>query len=249
MGKKVDQYRNALRECPDWAAYLRANSNLPGPRGNLELAEAVFLEGNRELFLKFIASDSAQVAENTPGVFVVFCGILGLGRLLVGGEKTCFQTLRTYAGDGRWRIREAVAMALQKYGTGDIQGLLAEMRNWMDGSLLEQRAVVAALCEPALLRDAAVAGEVLAILDEITTALSRAGQRKSDDFRVLRQALAYGWSVAAAAEMVAGKAAMERWFTCQDPDVRWLMRENLKKKRLERADSVWVEHWKEICLS
>lgn len=245
MGIKIEQYRIALRGCPDWAVYLRANSNLPGPRGNLELAEAVYLEGSREQFLSLIAGDSAQITENTPEMYVVFCGIVGLGRLLAGGERACLPTLRAYASDGRWRIREGVAIALQKYGAVDIHGLLAEMRVWAGGSFLEQRAVVAALCEPALLGDAAIAREVLGILDEITAALSQASERKSDAFRVLRQALAYGWSVAAAAEMQTGKAAMEGWFSSQDPDVRWLMRENLKKKRLERADGAWVKKWQD----
>lgn len=245
MGMKIEQYRMALRECPDWAAFLRANSNLPGPRGNLELAEAIYLEGSRDQFLRLIAGDSAQAAENTPEMYVIFCGIVGLGRLLVGGERACLPTLRAYASDGRWRIREGVAIALQKYGAVDIHGLLAEMHAWAGGSFLEQRAVVAALCEPALLGDPGVAREVLGILDVITAALSQASERKSDGFRVLRQALAYGWSVAAAAEMQAGKAALEGWFSSPDPDVRWLMRENLKKKRLERADSAWVKKWRD----
>lgn len=244
MTAKVDQYRKELRDCADWPAYLKANSHLPGPRGNLELAEAVYLEGSRDLFTSLIADDSPEILENTPGVFAVFCGILGLGRLLGEGELKWLPTLRAYANDPRWRVREAVAMALQKFGGADLNGLLAQMREWAEGSLLEQRAVVAALCEPALLFNPAVVKAVLEILDRITEALSRAQERKGDDLRALRQTLGYGWSVVAAADMAQGKAAMERWFASPDPYVRWVMRENLKKKRLERADTVWVEKWK-----
>ena len=41
-----------------------------------------------------------------------------------------------------------------------------------------------------------------------------------------------------------GKRRMEKWFTTADKDVIWVMRENLKKNRLARMDSQWVEKWK-----
>ncbi|GAP15914.1 hypothetical protein LARV_03709 [Longilinea arvoryzae] len=244
MSSKIDLYRSALRECPDWPGYLCANSHLPGPRGNLELAEAVFQEASREMILSLIARDSTEVEENSPQVFGVFCGVFGLGRLLAGGELDWMPKLREYASDRRWRVREAVAWALQKYGAADMPGLLAQMRPWAAGTFLEQRAVAVALCEPSLLNDPAAVREVLQILDGITVSLSRAVERKTDDFRALRQTLGYGWSVAAVASWADGKAFLERWFECADPDVRWLMRENLKKKRLERADSDWVQKWR-----
>ena len=65
-------------------------------------------------------------------------------------------------------------------------------------------------------------------------------ERRSEEFRVLRQALGYCWSVAVAAQPELGKPAMERWLACPDRDVRWILRENLKKKRLLRMDEVWV---------
>ena len=39
MGTVAD-HRAALAELGDWSGYLAANSHLPGPRGNLELAAA-----------------------------------------------------------------------------------------------------------------------------------------------------------------------------------------------------------------
>jgi hypothetical protein len=53
---------------------------------------------------------------------------------------------------------------------------------------------------------------------------------------VLRQALGYCWSVAIAASPDEGFRLFERWATIEDADVRWVVRENLKKKRLARAD-------------
>ena len=46
---KRETYRAILRDMPDWDAYLLRESGLPGPRGNLELAQAVADEG--DLFL------------------------------------------------------------------------------------------------------------------------------------------------------------------------------------------------------
>ncbi len=56
----------------------------------------------------------------------------------------------------------------------------------------------------------------------------------------LRKGLAYCWSVAVAAYPEAGKPAMEKWLANEDKDVRWIMRENLKKNRLVRMDAGWV---------
>ena len=74
----------------------------------------------------------------------------------------------------------------------------------------------------------------------ITISILTGDNRRDDQFRVLRQALGYCWSVAVVALPEAGRVAMERWCACDDPDVRWIMRENLKKKRLERMDAEWV---------
>ncbi|MBA3873794.1 MAG: hypothetical protein H0X30_32070, partial [Anaerolineae bacterium] len=56
-----------------------------------------------------------------------------------------------------------------------------------------------------------------------------------------RKGLAYCWSVAVAALPEQGKPLMEKWLASSDKDIRWLMRENLKKDRLKRMDSAWVD--------
>ena len=32
---------------------------------------------------------------------------------------------------------------------------------------------------------------------------------------------------------------MEHWLVSPDPDIRWIMRENLKKNRLVQMDAAW----------
>jgi len=38
---------------------------------------------------------------------------------------------------------------------------------------------------------------------------------------------------------------MEKWCGSRDHDIIWIMRQNLKKKRLERMDPAWVSYWQE----
>ena len=237
---KVDSYRALLRSMTEWDTFLLEQSCLPGPRANLELAHAVALEGSTRLFWRYVTSGPDVAGTNTPQVFLVVCGVLGLGRLLAEGEPSALQELRRLASDPRWRVREAVAMALQAWGDSGVRALLNAMRQWSAGKPLEQRAAAAALAEPRLLRRAEDAEDVLDILDAITMSVVSQSERKSEAFSVLRQGLGYCWSVAVVALPEAGMGRMELWLRSSDPDVRWIMRENLRKKRLARLDPEWV---------
>ncbi len=241
--KEVDAYREALRRISDWDAFLLAESGLPGPRGNLSLAQAVADEGDEELFERYQALDAEEAPTNSPYEFLAFCGVLGLGRVLAEGKREVLPTLRSHASDRRWRLREAVAMALQRLGTVDMDSLLQEMEEWSEGNLLERRAAAAALCEPNLLSRREHARGVLRVLDQITASIRDVEDRRSDDFKALRKGLGYCWSVAVAALPEEGRAAMKKWFSSQDKDVLWIMKQNLRKKRLVRIDAEWVERW------
>jgi hypothetical protein len=240
---KSDEYRSALSRLKDWDEYLLQHSGLPGPRGNIELAQVVADEGDRELFERYLAYTPDRAATNSPYEFLAFCGALGLGRLLAEGDRSQLARLRTCASDPRWRMREGVAMALQRLGDKDVAALVAEMRSWANGTPLEQRAAAAALCEPRLLRRVEDARATLQILDGITASLERRTDRKSEGLIALRKGLAYCWSVAVAALPEEGKPLMEGWLVNRDPDIRWIMRENLRKTRLDRMDAAWVRQW------
>jgi hypothetical protein len=244
---KSELYRLKLRQLDDWAPFLLRESGLPGPRGNLELAHAVAAEGERARFLRYLAYGPDQAPTNSPYEFLVFCGLLGLGRLVAEGEREHLPTLRRYSSDPRWRMREAVAMALQWFGRADMESLLTEMAGWASGGWLEQRAAVAALCEPALLGDPADVEQVLELLDEVTARLAEAtgDERKIDAYRTLRKGLGYCWSVAVSAAPEIGCPRMERWLVSEDRDVRWVMKTNLGKKRLARVAPGWVAEWRQ----
>jgi hypothetical protein len=40
-----------------------------------------------------------------------------------------------------------------------------------------------------------------------------------------------------------GKELMGKWAADSDGDIRWIMKENLKKNRLVRMDADWVKQW------
>lgn len=142
-------------------------------------------------------------------------------------------------------MREAVAIALQRYGDASVARLLDELEGWVAGSRLEQRAAVAAICEPRLLRDRAQTRRAIALVERVTASVAGAGD-DADGRRVLRQALGYGWSVLIAADPERGKPAFERLLASDNPDIRWIVRENLKKARLERADLAWTARIRDV---
>jgi hypothetical protein len=242
--KKADAYREVLGTLEDWDAFLLQESRLPGPRANLELAHVVSEEGDEGIFEHLLSFDAEKAQTNSPHEFLAFCGVLGLGKLLSGGKIEALKTLRLSASDPRWRIREAVAMVLQCLGEVDMDALLGEMTQWSKGNMLEQRAAAAALCEPKLLRNQDQIVRALQILDHITASLQSVENRKGDEFKALRKGLGYCWSVAVVALPETGKHTMEKWFASDDRDVRWIMKENLKKKRLERMDAEWITTWR-----
>lgn len=223
MGERVDQYRKDLRELKDWEPYLRKHSGLPGPRANLELVAAVAEEADADRLWRLSASSDE---------FLALCGTAGLGRIALMEPDTVMTWLRELAADRRWRVREGVAIALQRLGREDMPMLLAEMKSWSRDDSFVQKAAAAGLCEPALLKRPEEAVEVLAILDRITTSVATAEHRRDEGFKVLRQALGYCWSVAAAAAPQNARPYIEKWLRSRDKDIVWIMKSNLSKARM-----------------
>jgi HEAT repeat protein len=181
---------------------------------------------------------------NDPHEFLAFCGVVGLGRLLAEGDVSILGQLRPFASDPRWRLREGVAMALQRLGKADMRRLLEAMQQWSTGSWLEKRAAAAALAEPALLHKEPDALEALQILERITASMEDSADAKNEGFKILQQGLSYCWSVVVAAAPEQGKRIMEKWLAGPDRIIQRIMQENLKKNRLVRMDAAWVEKWR-----
>ncbi|MGH3479057.1 MAG: HEAT repeat domain-containing protein [Nocardioidaceae bacterium] len=229
--RRVDEYRAVLRPLgkPEWPTYLAEHSGLPGPRGNIELARAVAEEADAAYLEELIATDDE---------YLVFCGVVGLGRLLAeGGGGDLQQRLRVHAADDRWRVREAVAMALQRLGDSDMPRMLDLVTDWSDDSNpLVQRAAAAGVCEPRLLRTPEAVATAIEVCDRTTRSLAArpSNERRDPGVRALRKGLGYCWSVAVAADPVSGLPRFRALSEGTDADVAWIVRENSRKTRLAR---------------
>jgi hypothetical protein len=227
-------------------AYLIEHSNLPGPRGNLELAHALAEELaaapiEARLWAKLDAWSGLSAAEAGTGnrrEYLPFCATVAFGALYrreVRRRPQILKRLRSAANDPRWRMREAAAMALQKIGESWSEELLEVLGQWLEHpTLLEQRAVAAALAHPPLLADEGFARASLRLAEHILADFVRQEPqaRQTEEFRVLRQGLGYALSVLVAALPEQGFEMLERWARITDPDIAWILKENLKKKRL-----------------
>ena len=216
------------------------NSNLPGPRGNLELMYSFSKKasaGEVEECLSYVADD----LRNSPEEFVAMCGIVGYAVVNKEKLKETVTFLRKFASHVSWRIREAVAMGIQEM-TGDrLEEMMHELSGWLSGNELEKRAVVAALCEPKLLKGKARVSEVFSILSDITLNSFPEVGKLTDGQISLRKALGYGWSVAVVAFPDEGKCFFENLAENPNRHIRWIVKENLKKNRLSLMDKKWVE--------
>lgn len=224
-------YREALAGLSDAeiAGYLSANSNLPGPRGNLTLLDAAGDVLPQRVALR-LADD--------PDEFLACAGVVTVGRLLLErpGDPSLIALLTDRAGDDRWRVREAVAIAAQRVGDADQPQLRSLVADWVASpNPLVVRAGIAAICEPRLLSDpltATAALDACVRATELLVGLS-VSQRRSADVRTLRQGLGYCWSVAVAG---APDAGVPRFLALDpaDPDVAWVIKSNRSKQRLAR---------------
>jgi hypothetical protein len=241
---------------PELKALLEKNSGLPGPRGNLELAHsfaasvaAMHINEWQWEFLTATSSMSPNKAPvNTSREYLPFCATLALGALYANGlprtrRRPALAAFAEAAEDPRWRMREACAMALQLIGEKDTEALKEIIAGWLPGaSYLTLRAVAAALAHPPLLKDTAFARYTLETARTLVAALSRADgkARGSESYKTFRQGLGYALSVFVAALPGEGFALLRKTAALRDPDVAWVVRENLKKKRIS-------EEWPKEC--
>jgi hypothetical protein len=228
--------------------YLVTHSNLPGPRGNLELAQAfadavaccTTQEAERlwALCLEMTAISPDEAPVNDPREFIPFCGTVGLGALsaaMVQYVEPALQALHELANDSRWRMREGVCFGLQRLIAVHPQQIAAALEGWVaDGNWLELRAAAAAVAEPALLLDPELARSALCLHERILDRVLQARDRRSEPFKALRKGLGYTLSVVVGAIPDEGFAWLARLVDAQDADVLWIVRQNLKKNRLVR---------------
>jgi len=230
--------------------YLHEQSRLPGPRANLELVnELSYLlaalsaeqpDKVQSVLNYLISDDRSKVVSNTPAEFVVLCGIVAFGACAAAQPKwrgEVFELLEHYACNTCWRVRQGVEIAFQRVLTVAPQetiSFLAIMAS--QGNYFQQRAAIAAIAEPALLYSPEIVQAALSIQRVVLERLhsAPAADRKREDFRALRQTQGYALSVITAVVPEKGFALMRNCATWGDADITWILRENLKKKRLAK---------------
>jgi hypothetical protein len=230
--------------------YLREHGGLPGAHANLELAENVShllaaalprnADGVHSLINYFVNGDRRMVGGNTPAEFVMVCGIFSYGVCAVAHpawREEAFSLLHHYARSPYRRIREGVMVAYQQLLDADPQPVLARLKALMlEGNYVQQCVAVTTLSEPRLLYHAETLSVALELqrlaLEHVRNAPT--ADRKKEGFRALRRALGFTLSVITAAEPEQGFALMRECAAWNDPDITWILRENLKKKRLAR---------------
>ncbi|HUU61498.1 MAG TPA: hypothetical protein VMX37_03850 [Acidimicrobiia bacterium] len=235
--------------------FLREHSNLPGPRGNLELAwqfadlVAARAAGNRAAAVWEVVTDLAAVGPDEaptgdPGEFVAFCGTLAAAGFAgeASRQADVWQTLRRAAEDPRWRLREAAAQGIQRALALDRPGTLAVLGKWAaGGGWLLLRVVAAGIADPPLLADRVLAAAALRLHEVVCGRFTAATNPRDPDFRVLRQGLGFTLSVVVAAAPEPGFTLLRRLAALADRDLAWVLRSNLGKARLARSHPEEVE--------
>ncbi|MFX0015339.1 MAG: hypothetical protein ACFFBQ_10435 [Promethearchaeota archaeon] len=228
--------------------YLTRNSNLPGRRANLELAKAFTMviednwKGNEELIWKFITIlcdiTPNQAPTNDPKEFLPFCATWTLGSIGVISKshyKEVFYRLKELANDSRWRIREAVAKGIHRLIEENYEEATKELATWiLKNQYLLMRAVVTGVAEPNLLKNDQMKKQALTLHKEVFNEIMNRNDEKTDEFNVLKKGLAYSLSVVVQAIPEEGFRYMEELTTSQDKDIKWILKQNLKKNRLSK---------------
>ncbi len=227
-------------------AYIIANSSLPGPRANLELA-GVFAD----LIEKHAAEDSGRIwgwlnvmlafspeeaPVNDPKEFLPFCGVRGMAALASACPQflnAALGKLKTLAEDKRWRIREAVAQGIQKLLVKERVYTLKTLHSWVGtDNWLIMRAVAAGVAEPTLLKSPQIVKASFDLHRKVLSAILAHEERRTEAFRILRKALGYTLSVIIEGDPVHGFSYLRKLARSRDGDLRWIVNENLKKSRL-----------------
>jgi len=244
--KKYDLYKAELERTRNWLDYLKNNSMLPGRRANLELLEVIVDLGNEDFFTQCLQYENSIAPGNTPGEFIAMCGTAGLSKLILQGQVEYYSQLKSMASDARWRVREAVGFAFQRIAKENFKDFIEKIQNWKNGTPYEKRALGAGICEPAVMFSIENTDTVFSLLTEFTLSVPEISQRETESKNVLKKGLGYGWSVAIVASPEKGKKIFEQLTDTQNQDIKWILKENLKKNRLVKMDLEWVQKMKNL---
>lgn len=222
-------------------AELVKHSRLPGTRPNLELAEA-FAASCASRGARSDALVTAMVrldADHAPGAteleFLPICGVYAAGFRAASdrGATKMLMLLHDAAEDLRFRVRDAVVVALAKVGAVRGDELVAQVHDWMDG-FFHAAAVLRALAGAAWLTRIDDASGACELLDAAFRTLDGAARSASryPGFKALVEAFRAAPAPLALRFGAPVLAVLENFASCKDPDLRALVRESIKDPKL-----------------
>lgn len=224
--------------------YLESESNLPGPRANLELMGQFIdccgadhspeLRNTLQSWLKTPVTDAPV---NSAAEYPVACAAAGLAAWLGVERERAIRALEFAAHDSRWRTREAVTIGLQKCPSGMRGTTLTLADNWCQcGDPYLERAGLVTFAAPTFLINPKVSAKALERTDGILNRIQGLpqAQQKTEGNQILTKALSFTISMFVASAPESGFAYMEKWLMRADKNTRRILNENLGKARLTK---------------
>lgn len=233
-------------------SYLVGHSGLPGSRLNLRLvwdfARAVGevvvgpdTDGDGDAVAALVDAWAAlppeAAAGDRPDVVLPCAAVAAYGEAAAVRPEWWdheVAKLRRASRDSRWRVRELVAQAVQRLLAADWDRAMATVIDWASADdPLVVRAAAAGVAEPPLLTSPDRAADALDTQRRAVAQLRSYPDdvRRTEEVRVLRQALGFTVSVAVAA--LGDFALLKSMAASGDPDLLWAANQNLKKARLQ----------------
>ena len=220
--------------------YLKEHSNLPGPRTNLTLAFKT-----SELLTKSWTQNRKFVQQcfnewtSTEDEYLLLTRNMTLGYILSKHDEPAFiKVLYRENFNPMWRRREAVTLGLQKTLVERPGFTLQLLRDWADErNWLLRRNVLMVLAHPQALKvNSDVREELRRVIHEAMDAVRDAEpeERRSDGFKLLKKSLGFILSVAAGYDDRVIDD-MQRWASTGNRYLKSIVKQNLKKKRLQRS--------------
>jgi hypothetical protein len=231
---------------------LAQHGNLPGPRPNHELAEAIGGELvargqiSDALIREMLSLDERQAPGTSSQVFLLMVGAHALASRIQAGfdERASFEALEELAGDARKVVRDGVVSALERLAVdkkGDAAALLARLASW-SGGFLQAAVVLEAFTRRPVLDQLHDAAGLVAFFDaaaDLVENASRAEERTQGRRRLLE---VFEQSLPPAAMRF---PAVMSWFgqrgSHQQPELRQALEHALDRLRKLGADDTALD--------
>lgn len=229
----------AIRGAPERLyVQLGVASGLPGTRANLTLAQAFATEcaarGKAADALAFAMAEMDDVV--APGAsakeFLPLCGVLAVGARTADEpklERRALALLHDAAEDTRFRVREAVPLALARIGAARGDALVRALASWTDG-FFQAAAVLRAISDRAFLAAIDDGDAAIARLDEAYR-LARDAPRAATrwpGWKALVEALGAAPAIVAGRFGVPVFDALVAWTKTEIPELRAAIEANLR---------------------